>query len=210
VFSYMSKDFTHSVVILISTTTFVGMLSGLVWVLPSVLSTPPGYDQSLAKPLTALELAGRDIYINQGCHTCHTMMVRPLDHEIKRYGRASEELDDIYEYPNLWGSKRTGPDLTNLGRKYSDKWHEKHLYNPRDVVPASVMPSYPWLFEQTLSGDVVGKTMTVMQTLGVPYSDEDISQARIQVEGKLKSQALIAYLQSLGVDTRQLPEKEEK
>lgn len=199
----MSKDFTHSVVILIITTVVVASFSLAVWVVPNILRTDDIAKGSLAKPLTALELAGRDIYISEGCHVCHTQMVRPLEPETKRNGRANKESDDIYEFPNLWGSKRTGPDLTNLGRKYSDQWHVLHLINPRQVVPTSIMPAYPWLFEQTLSGNAIGNKMETLRTLGVPYTDQEISDARLQIRGKTKAEALIRYLQSLGQDTAQ-------
>jgi cytochrome c oxidase cbb3-type subunit 2 len=128
-------------------------------------------------------------------------MVRPLEPEIKRNGRANQESDDIYEFPNLWGSKRTGPDLTNLGRKYSDQWHAIHLIDPRRVVPTSIMPAYPWLFEQVLSGDTITGKMQTLKALGVPYSEDEIANARLEVRGKTKGEALIRYLQSLGVDT---------
>ncbi|MFZ8771163.1 cbb3-type cytochrome c oxidase subunit II [Vibrio harveyi] len=199
----MSKDFTHSVIILIITTVVVASFSLAVWVVPNILRTDDIAKGSLAKPLTAIELAGRDIYISEGCHVCHTQMVRPLEPEIKRNGRANQESDDIYEFPNLWGSKRTGPDLTNLGRKYSDQWHVLHLIDPRQVVPTSIMPAYPWLFEQTLSGNAIGNKMETLRTLGVPYTDQEISDARLQTRGKTKGEALIRYLQSLGQDTAQ-------
>ena len=199
----MSKDFTHSVIILIITTAVVASFSLVVWVVTNILRTDDIAKGSLAKPLTALELAGRDIYISEGCHVCHTQMVRPLEPEIKRNGRANQESDDIYEFPNLWGSKRTGPDLTNLGRKYSDQWHVLHLIDPRQVVPTSIMPAYPWLFEQTLSGNAIGNKMETLRTLGVPYTDQEISDARLQIRGKTKAEALIRYLQSLGQDTAQ-------
>ncbi|MEZ9699288.1 cbb3-type cytochrome c oxidase subunit II [Vibrio sp. 10N.261.46.E12] len=199
----MSKDFTHSIVILILTTVVVASFSLLVWVVPSIVRGDDIAKNSLAMPLTPIELAGRDIYISEGCHVCHTQMVRPLEPEVKRNGRPNKEADDIYEFPNLWGSKRTGPDLTNLGRKYSDQWHVIHLVNPRNVVPTSIMPSYPWLFEQTLTGDDISAKMEVLCTLGVPYTDQEIGDARLQIRGKTKGEALIRYLQSLGKDTSQ-------
>ena len=199
----MSKDFTHSIVILILTTVVVASFSLLVWVVPSIIRGDDIAKGSLAMPLTPIELAGRDIYISEGCHVCHTQMVRPLEPEVKRNGRPNQEADDIYEFPNLWGSKRTGPDLTNLGRKYSDQWHVIHLIDPRKVVPTSIMPSYPWLFEQTLTGDDISAKMEVLRTLGVPYTDQEIGEARLQVRGKTKGEALIRYLQSLGKDTSQ-------
>lgn len=197
----MTKDFTHSVLILILSTLAVASFSLLVWVVPNVLRTADIAKGSLAVPLTPIELAGRDIYISEGCHVCHTQMVRPLEPEVKRNGRPNQESDDIYEFPNLWGSKRTGPDLTNLARKYSDQWHVLHLINPRQVVPTSIMPSYPWLFEQSLSGNTIADKMTSLRALGVPYTDQEIAEARLQVKGKTKGEALIRYLQSLGRDT---------
>ncbi|CAV26721.1 cbb3-type cytochrome c oxidase subunit II [Vibrio atlanticus] len=199
----MSKDFTHSIVILILTTVVVASFSLLVWVVPSIVRGDDIAKGSLAMPLPPLELAGRDIYISEGCHVCHTQMVRPLEPEVKRNGRPNKEADDIYEFPNLWGSKRTGPDLTNLGRKYSDQWHAIHLIDPRKVVPTSIMPAYPWLFEQTLSGDDISDKMETLRILGVPYTDQEIGDARLQVRGKTKGEALIRYLQSLGKDTSQ-------
>ncbi|WGS62288.1 cbb3-type cytochrome c oxidase subunit II [Vibrio lentus] len=199
----MSKDFTHSIVILILTTVVVASFSLLVWVVPSIVRGDDIAKGSLAMPLTPLELAGRDIYISEGCHVCHTQMVRPLEPEVKRNGRPNKEADDIYEFPNLWGSKRTGPDLTNLGRKYSDQWHAIHLIDPRKVVPTSIMPAYPWLFDQTLSGDDISDKMETLRILGVPYTDQEIGDARLQVRGKTKGEALIRYLQSLGKDTSQ-------
>lgn len=197
----MNADFTKSLVILIVATVVVASFSILVWVLPNLLRTPELVAESQAKPLTAIEVAGRDIYISEGCHVCHTQMVRPLEPETKRNGRANQESDDIYEFPNLWGSKRTGPDLTNLGRKYSDQWHEIHLIDPRRVIPTSIMPAYPWLFQQVLSGDDITGKMETLRALGVPYTEDEIANARLQVRGKTKGEALIRYLQSLGVDT---------
>jgi cytochrome c oxidase cbb3-type subunit 2 len=197
----MSKDFSQSVVILIATVFFVALISLLVLIVPSLVRTPELVANSSAQPLTALQLAGRDVYVSEGCHVCHTQMVRPLEPEIKRNGEANQEGDDIYEFPNLWGSKRTGPDLTNLGRKHSDQWHEIHLIDPRTVIPTSIMPAYPWLFEQVLDGEDIGDKMTALRKLGVPYTDQQIADARLQVRGKTKGNALIDYLQSLGVDT---------
>ncbi|MDB2386677.1 cbb3-type cytochrome c oxidase subunit II [Shewanella sp.] len=197
----LSKDFTHSLVILIISTVAVASCSLLVWVVPNLVRTDDIRAISHAKPLTALEVAGRDVYISEGCHVCHTQMVRSLEPEIVRNGRASKEGDDIYEFPNLWGSKRTGPDLTNLSRKYSEQWQRLHLMDPRQVVPTSIMPAYPWLFEQTLSGDDIADKMRVLQRLGVPYTDTEIGRARLEVKGATKGEALIHYLQSLGKDT---------
>ncbi len=196
-----NKDFTDSLFILIVSIIGVASLSMLVWVVPNIFMEPTLAGTSQAKPYTAIELAGRDIYISEGCSVCHTQMVRPLASEVIRYGRASKEADDVYDHPHLWGSKRTGPDLTNVGRKYSDLWHRIHLTNPRDVVPTSRMPSYPWLFEQVLDGNDIADKMRALRTLGVPYTDADIDNARLQVMGKTQGEALIRYLQSLGLDT---------
>ncbi|MFT5789489.1 MAG: cytochrome c oxidase cbb3-type subunit 2 [Shewanella sp.] len=197
----LSKDFTQSLVILIVSTIVVASFSILVLIVPNLVRTDEIRAISLAKPLTALEVAGRDIYISEGCHVCHTQMVRNIEPEVKRDGRANKEGDDIYEFPNLWGSKRTGPDLTNLGRKYSAQWQRLHLIDPRQVVPTSLMPAYPWLFKQALSGDDIEDKMLVLQGLGVPYTDNEIERSRLAVKGVTKGEALIHYLQSLGNDT---------
>ncbi len=150
------------------------------------------------KPLPALELEGRDIYIREGCNTCHSQMIRPLRAETERYGHYSVAGEHVYEHPFLWGSKRTGPDLARVGKRYSDDWHRAHMYNPRDVVPESNMPAFPWLFDKELSGDLTGKKMASLRTVGVPYTDEDIAGAKAAVEGKKEIDALVAYLQQLG------------
>ncbi|PIP78223.1 MAG: cytochrome-c oxidase, cbb3-type subunit II [Gammaproteobacteria bacterium CG22_combo_CG10-13_8_21_14_all_40_8] len=150
------------------------------------------------KPYTALQLEGRDIYIRDGCHVCHTQMIRPLRAETERYGHYSVAGEFVYEHPFLWGSKRTGPDLARVGGRYSDEWHKVHLNNPRDVVPESNMPAFPWLATNKLTGEDTAKKMKVMRTLGVPYTDTDIADAEAAVKGKTEQEALIAYLQNLG------------
>jgi len=150
------------------------------------------------KPYTALQLEGRDIYIREGCVGCHSQMVRPFRAETERYGHYSVAGESVYDHPFLWGSKRTGPDLARVGGRYSDDWHRAHLYNPRNVVPESKMPSYPWLVEHTLDGQDTAKKMQALRTLGVPYSDEDIAGARDAVKGKTEMDAMVAYLQVLG------------
>ena len=149
-------------------------------------------------PLTALQLEGRDIYIREGCTVCHSQMIRPLRAETERYGHYSVAGEFVYDHPFVWGSKRTGPDLARVGARYSDEWHRAHLYNPRDVVPESNMPAFPWLFDNTLSGDDTAKKMEVLRTLGVPYTDEQITNAKADVAGKAEIEAVIAYLQQLG------------
>jgi cytochrome c oxidase cbb3-type subunit 2 len=150
------------------------------------------------EPYSALELEGRDIYIREGCNTCHSQMVRPLRAETERYGHYSVAGEFVYDHPFLWGSKRTGPDLARVGQRYSDDWHRAHLYNPRDVVPESNMPAFPWLFERELNGERTGRKMATLRRLGVPYTDEDIAGAQAAVAGKREIDALVAYLQQLG------------
>jgi cytochrome c oxidase cbb3-type subunit II len=179
-------------------------IGGLIQLLPMVFDehrTPPLEN---LRPLTALELEGRDIYIREGCHTCHTQMVRPLRAETERYGHYSLAGEDVYEHPFLWGSKRTGPDLARVGGRYSDAWHRAHLLDPRAVVPQSNMPAYPWLFERRLDGGLTGRKMTVLARLGVPYTVDDIAGAADAVVGRTEADALVAYLQSLGGEVAEL------
>lgn len=154
------------------------------------------------KPLTALQVEGRDIYIREGCNVCHSQMIRPFRSETERYGHYSVAGESVYDYPFLWGSKRTGPDLARVGERYSDEWHRAHLYNPRDVVPESNMPPFPWLFDNKLDGELTGKKLAALKLLGVPYSEEDIAKASESVAGKTEIDALVAYLQQLGTVIR--------
>jgi cytochrome c oxidase cbb3-type subunit 2 len=150
------------------------------------------------RPYTALELEGRDIYIREGCVGCHSQMIRPFRSETERYGHYSVAGESVWERPFLWGSKRTGPDLARVGQRYSDEWHRVHLINPRNVVPESNMPGYPWLAENKLDGEHIVKKMEVNRMLGMPYTDEDIAGAEAAVKGKTEIEALISYLQQLG------------
>ncbi|WP_455203180.1 cytochrome-c oxidase, cbb3-type subunit II [Kaarinaea lacus] len=150
------------------------------------------------RPYTGLELAGRDVYIREGCYLCHSQMIRPFRDEKERYGHYSLASESIYDHPHQWGSKRTGPDLARVGGKYSDEWHIKHLMDPRSVVPESVMPNYPWLQERMLDGDRVTARVKAMRALGVPYSDKDIAAVAAQVDGKTEMDATVAYMQVLG------------
>jgi cytochrome c oxidase cbb3-type subunit 2 len=150
------------------------------------------------QPLNALALEGRDIYIREGCNNCHSQMIRPLRAETERYGHYSVAGEFVYDHPFLWGSKRTGPDLARVGGRYSDEWHRAHLYNPRDVVPESNMPSFPWLFDDILTGEDTGKKMQALRSVGVPYTDAQIAGAQTEVKGKSEVEALVAYLQQLG------------
>ena len=151
------------------------------------------------KPYTALQLEGRDIYIRDGCTVCHSQMIRPFRAETERYGHYSVAGEHVWEHPFLWGSKRTGPDLARVGGRYSDAWHRVHLLNPRDVVPESNMPAFTWLEDAMLNGDLTGRKMAALRTVGVPYTDDDIAGAKAAVEGKTELDAVVAYLQSLGL-----------
>jgi cytochrome c oxidase cbb3-type subunit 2 len=150
------------------------------------------------KPYPALELAGRDVYVREGCYNCHSQMVRTLRFETERYGHYSLAGESVYDRPFQWGSKRTGPDLARVGKRYSDDWHRVHLLNPRDVVPESNMPSYPWLAEQRIDIADLKARMRALQTLGDPYTDAEIDAAGAEVQGKTELDALVAYLQGLG------------
>ncbi|MCM2336257.1 MAG: cytochrome-c oxidase, cbb3-type subunit II [Pseudomonas sp.] len=150
------------------------------------------------KPYPALQLAGRDVYVREGCYNCHSQMVRTLRFETERYGHYSLAGESVYDRPFQWGSKRTGPDLARVGGRYSDDWHRVHLIDPRAVVPESNMPSFPWLAENALDGAQVTRRMRALQTLGDPYTDEDIAGAAAQVQDKTELDAVVAYLQALG------------
>ena len=150
------------------------------------------------KPYPALELAGRDIYVREGCYNCHSQMVRTLRFETERYGHYSLAGESVYDRPFQWGSKRTGPDLARVGGRYSDAWHRVHLNDPRDVVPESNMPSFPWLSKNRLDGDAVQSHMRALKRLGDPYTDAEIAAAPAAVDGKTEMDAVVAYLQGLG------------
>lgn len=150
------------------------------------------------KPYSALQLEGRDIYIREGCYNCHSQMIRPFRAETERYGHYSVAGEFVYDHPFQWGSKRTGPDLARVGGRYSDDWHRVHLNNPRDVVPESNMPGFPWLSKNVLEGTDTAAKMKTMQALGVPYTDEEVAKGAEEVKGKTEQDALIAYLQNMG------------
>ncbi|MFN2376682.1 MAG: cytochrome-c oxidase, cbb3-type subunit II [Candidatus Binatia bacterium] len=172
---------------------------GLAEIVPLMFQVEMSTPTEGVKPLDALALEGRDIYMRDGCHVCHTQMVRPLRSETERYGHYSLAGESVYEHPFLWGSKRTGPDLARVGGRYSDEWHKVHLKNPRDVVPESNMPGFPWLVENTLDGENTATKMKALRTVGVPYTDEQIAGAKEAVAGKAEMDALVAYLQQLGL-----------
>jgi len=154
------------------------------------------------KPYTALQLSGRDLYIREGCVGCHSQMIRPFRAETERYGHYSVAGEFVYDRPFLWGSKRTGPDLHRVGERYSDDWHRVHLINPRDVVPESIMPNYPWLAENQLDGSTIQDKMRALMLLGTPYTEEDVANAPAALENKKEIDAMIAYLQSLGTKVK--------
>lgn len=176
----------------------VSAIGGLVQLLPTIFEDSLE-DAGDTRPYSALQLAGRDLYIREGCSACHSQQVRPLLAEVQRYGPYSRASEFVYDRPFLWGSKRTGPDLHRIGGKYSDAWHRLHLLDPRSVVPDSIMPAYPWLAERPAdaNGDIV-RRMRALERLGHPYSDEEIAGAPAMLESKTEVDALIAYLQVLG------------
>ena len=173
-------------------------IGGLTQIVPLFFQDVVNEPVEGMKPYTALQLEGRDIYIREGCVGCHSQMIRPFRAETERYGHYSVAGESVYDHPFLWGSKRTGPDLARVGGRYSDDWHRAHLYNPRNVVPESKMPSYPWLVEHTLDGKNTADKMVALRSVGVPYTEEDIVGAKEAVKGKSEMDALVAYLQVLG------------
>ena len=173
-------------------------VGGLVEIVPLFFQKQTTEPVDGLKPWTALQLEGRDIYIREGCNVCHSQMVRPFRAETERYGHYSVAGESVWDHPFLWGSKRTGPDLARVGGRYSDQWHYEHLIDPRSLVPESNMPGFPWLAERELTGELTAKKMTVMRSMGVPYTDADIAGAQQAVQGKLEIEALISYLQVLG------------
>ncbi|PTB88893.1 cytochrome-c oxidase, cbb3-type subunit II [Pseudidiomarina aestuarii] len=204
----MSKNWKHDFVEkrigLFAILTIVAIsIGGLVEITPLLFQKQTNEPVIGLKPYTALEMEGRDIYIREGCNNCHSQMIRPFRAESERYGHYSLAGEHVWERPFLWGSKRTGPDLARVGGRYSDEWHYVHLMNPRDVVPESNMPGFPWLAEAELDGELTAKKLATFRTFGVPYTDEDIAGAKAAVQGKTEMEALIAYLQALGTGLQQ-------
>jgi len=173
-------------------------IGGLVEIVPLFFQQTTTEPVAGLKPYSALRLTGRDVYVREGCYLCHSQMIRPFRAETERYGHYSVAGEYVYDHPFQWGSKRTGPDLARVGGRYSDEWHRVHLNNPRDVVPESIMPGYPWLAETPADAKDIRKKMEVMRLLGSPYTDEQIANAAKELEGKTEQDALIAYLQGLG------------
>jgi cytochrome c oxidase cbb3-type subunit II len=173
-------------------------VGGLVEIVPLTFQKSVTEPIAGLKPYSALELTGRDIYIREGCNNCHSQMVRPFRAEVERYGPYGVAGEFVYDHPFLWGSKRTGPDLERVGGRYSDEWHRLHLNNPRDLVPESNMPAYPWLAKNPADAADIEAKMRALRVVGVPYTDEDIKKAKSELAGKTELDALIAYLQGLG------------
>jgi len=188
-----SSNFLLIVVIL-----FVLLFGGLVEVIPLFFQKSTTTPVEGLKPYTALQLAGRDIYTREGCYNCHSQMIRPFRAETQRYGHYSVAGEFVYDHPFQWGSKRTGPDLHRVGGKYSDQWQITHLNNPRDLVPESIMPAYPWLMTAPVDAASLPAHMTALRRVGVPYTDAEIAGATKEVEGKTEMDAIVAYLQVLG------------
>ena len=175
------------------------LVGGMVEIVPLFFQKSTTEPLKGVQPYTALQLAGRDIYVREGCYNCHSQMIRPFRAETLRYGHYSVAGESVYDHPFQWGSKRTGPDLHRVGGRYSDDWHRTHLNNPRDVVPESNMPAYPWLVTDAVDAAVMPAHMKALRTVGVPYTDEQIAQAEADVKGKTEVEALIAYLQVMGI-----------
>lgn len=187
----------------------MGILIAIVISVAGLVQIVPMYFQGVStkaapgvKPYDALRLAGRDVYVREGCYNCHSQMIRPFRSETERYGAYSLAGESVYDHPFQFGSKRTGPDLARVGGRYSDDWHRVHLLNPRDVVPESNMPAYPWLAEKTIDGALIEKKMRALVKLGHPYTEEELAGAAAAVEGKTELEALIAYLQGLGTNVK--------
>jgi len=199
-----SGGFTHEkietnnllMIVLILVVVAVG---GLVEIVPLFFQKSTTEAVQGVKPLTPLQLAGRDVYLREGCYNCHSQMIRPFRSETLRYGHYSVAGEFVYDHPFQWGSKRTGPDLHRVGGKYSDEWHRIHLNNPRDVVPESNMPAYTWLEKTPVDAEALPAHMRALRRVGVPYTDAEIAAATEDVRGKTEMEATVAYLQSLGL-----------
>jgi cytochrome c oxidase cbb3-type subunit 2 len=199
-----SKGFSHASVetnnfLMIVLILLAVSFGGLVEIVPLFFQKSTTEPVTGVKPYTPLQLAGRDVYIREGCYNCHSQMIRPFRAETLRYGHYSVAGESVYDHPFQWGSKRTGPDLARVGGKYSDEWHRVHMNNPRDVVPESNMPEYPWLLKNMVDAAQVPANMSALRKVGVPYTDEEIAKASEEVTGKTEMQAVIAYLQVLGL-----------
>jgi cytochrome c oxidase cbb3-type subunit II len=177
-------------------------IGGLVEIVPLYFQRATTQPVQGIKPYEPLRLVGRDIYLREGCYGCHSQMIRPFRAETLRYGHYSVAGESVYDHPFQGGSKRTGPDLARVGARYSDEWHRVHFNNPRDVVPESNMPAYPWFEKSTLEGVDIQRRMRALRSIGVPYTDEQIAEAPAALKGKTELDAMIAYLQGLGIELR--------
>ena len=184
--------------LLIVLTLLVVSVGGIVEIVPLYFQKTTTEPVEGLTPYSALELTGRDIYVREGCYNCHSQMIRPFRAETERYGHYSVAGEFVYDRPFQWGSKRTGPDLARVGGRYSDDWHRVHMINPRDVVPESIMPGYPWLADTPADATSIQKKMSILRTLGAPYTDKEIEESVNALEGKTELDAMIAYLQRLG------------
>jgi cytochrome c oxidase cbb3-type subunit II len=198
-----STGFTHERIetsnfLMIVLIVLVIAVGGLVEIVPLFFQKSTTQPIEGLKPYTAMQLAGRDVYVREGCYNCHSQMIRPFQAETLRYGHYSVAGEFVYDRPFQWGSKRTGPDLARVGGRYSDEWHRIHLNNPRDLVPESNMPAYPWLEKKTVKAEGLPRRMEVLRTLGAPYTDEEIAASVEATQGKTEMDALISYLQVLG------------
>jgi cytochrome c oxidase cbb3-type subunit 2 len=194
----IEKNISWMIVLVVLTVS----IGGLVEIVPLFFQKSTTEPVKGVEPYSPLRLTGRDVYIREGCYNCHSQMVRPFRAETERYGHYSVAGEYVYDRPFQWGSKRTGPDLHRVGGRYSDEWHVLHLNNPRDVVPESNMPAYPWLNEAPADAASIEDKMRVLRTLGAPYTDEQIAAAKQELSGKTEMDALVAYLQGLGTALR--------
>jgi cytochrome c oxidase cbb3-type subunit II len=197
------KTFSHERIetsnfLLIVLILLVVAIGGIVEIVPLFFQRSTTQPVPGLKPYTALQVAGRDIYVREGCYNCHSQMVRPFRAETMRYGHYSMAGEFVYDHPFQWGSKRTGPDLARVGGRYSNDWHRLHLNNPRDLVPESNMPAYPWLLTDSVDAAGLPARMRALRTLGAPYTDAEIADSTKEAQGKTEIEALIAYLQVLG------------
>lgn len=199
----LQQKIEQNVGLLIVLVIFTISIGGIVQIVPLFFQESTTTPIKNLKPYSALRLTGRDIYIREQCSSCHSQMIRPFRAETERYGHYSVAGEFVYDRPFQWGSKRTGPDLARIGGRYGDDWHRLHLINPRDVVPESIMPSYPWLDTKPVKTDDIQKKMIVLRALGAPYTDEEIAEAPATLAGKTEMEALIAYLQGMGIELTQ-------
>jgi cytochrome c oxidase cbb3-type subunit 2 len=205
--NHKPKLFSHEKIetsnfLMITLTLFVVLFGALVEIVPLFFQHSTTEPVAGLKPYTSLQLAGRDIYVREGCYGCHSQMIRPFRAETLRYGHYSVAGEFVYDHPFQWGSKRTGPDLQRVGGKYSDEWHRAHLHNPRDVVPESNMPAYPWLEENKVDSKRIGSHMDALRKVGVPYTDAEIKAAEEDTKDKTEIEAVIAYLQVMGTSVK--------